>query len=118
VCVCVCGVFACAFLVTSTSSLDCRAQIELLGDWSAEFLKHAKLDIDLSAAGLGVRAKRFVALQESLTACCLLFVLMLLVYCCRFSLVVENGVIKHENIEESPSEYVATAYGCMSSAIC
>jgi len=52
-------------------------KIQMLADGSAEFAKKVGLDIDLSARGLGVRSK-------------------------RYSMVVDNGVVKSLNIEEQP----------------
>lgn len=52
-------------------------KIMMLGDGSADFVKKIGLDIDLSARGMGVRSK-------------------------RYSMVVENGVVKELNIEEQP----------------
>jgi peroxiredoxin len=48
-----------------------------LADWNGEFTKAAGLDFDGSAAGLGLRSK-------------------------RFSMLVKDGVITVLNIEESP----------------
>ena len=52
-------------------------KINMLADGSAEFAKKIGLDIDLTARGLGVRSK-------------------------RYSMVVDNGVVKSLNIEEQP----------------
>ena len=52
-------------------------KIQMLADGSAEFAKKIGLDIDLTARGLGVRSK-------------------------RYSMVVDNGVVKSLNIEEQP----------------
>ncbi len=52
-------------------------KIDMLADGSAEFAKKVGLEIDLTARGLGVRSK-------------------------RYSMVVDNGVVKSLNIEEQP----------------
>jgi peroxiredoxin len=66
------------FVLTSWAK-DTKAdgKILMLADGSAEFAKAAGLDIDLGARGMGVRSK-------------------------RYSMVVEDGVVKVLNIEESP----------------
>jgi glutaredoxin/glutathione-dependent peroxiredoxin len=52
-------------------------KIQMLADGSADFAKKIGLDIDLSARGLGVRSK-------------------------RYSMIVDDGVVKHLNVEEQP----------------
>jgi glutaredoxin/glutathione-dependent peroxiredoxin len=52
-------------------------KIMMLADGSADFVKKVGLDIDLSGRGMGVRSK-------------------------RYSMVVEDGVVKQLNIEEQP----------------
>ena len=52
-------------------------KIQMLADGSAEFAKKVGLEIDLTARGLGVRSR-------------------------RYSMVVDNGVVKSLNIEEQP----------------
>jgi glutaredoxin/glutathione-dependent peroxiredoxin len=52
-------------------------KIEMLADGSGEFAKALGLDIDLSAFGLGLRSK-------------------------RYAMLVDNGVVKVLNIEDSP----------------
>ncbi len=52
-------------------------KIDMLADGSAEFAKKVGLEIDLTARGLGVRSK-------------------------RYSMVVDDGVVKSLNIEEQP----------------
>jgi len=52
-------------------------KIVMLADGSAEFVKKVGLDIDLSARGMGVRTR-------------------------RYSMVVQDGVVKELNIEEKP----------------
>jgi peroxiredoxin len=52
----------------------------MLADGSAEFAKKIGLDIDLTARGMGVRSK-------------------------RYSMIVENGVVKALNVEDVPSSH-------------
>ena len=59
-----------------------------LADGNADFAKAAGLDVDLSVAGLGVRCRRFSAL-------------------------IEDGVVKQLNIEESPGKAEASAAGVL-----
>ena len=54
-------------------------KIHFLADWDAGFTKALGLDMDLSAGGLGVRSK-------------------------RYSMLVEDGVVKSINIEENPGQ--------------
>ena len=65
--------------VLSNWAKDSKAdgKILMLGDGSAEFAKKIGLEIDLSGRGMGVRSK-------------------------RYSMVVEDGVVKQLNIEEQP----------------
>jgi peroxiredoxin len=53
--------------------------ITFLSDGNAEFAKSTGLDVDLSVAGLGIRIR-------------------------RFSMLVEDGVVKTINIEEAPGK--------------
>ncbi len=55
-------------------------KILMLADGSAEFAKKIGLDIDLSARGMGVRSK-------------------------RYSMILENGVVKALNVEEAPPNH-------------
>jgi peroxiredoxin len=55
-------------------------KILMLADGSADFAKKIGLDIDLTARGLGVRSK-------------------------RYSMIVEDGVVKSLNVEEVPSNH-------------
>ena len=55
-------------------------KILMLADGSAEFVKKVGLDIDLGARGMGVRSK-------------------------RYSMVVQDGVVKSLNVEESPANH-------------
>jgi peroxiredoxin len=55
-------------------------KILMLADGSADFAKKAGLDIDLTARGLGVRSK-------------------------RYSMIVEDGVVKALNVEEAPPNH-------------
>jgi peroxiredoxin len=54
-------------------------KIEMLADGSAEFAKKVGLEVDLTARGLGVRSK-------------------------RYSMIVEDGVVKALNIEDTPGK--------------
>jgi peroxiredoxin len=54
-------------------------KIEFLADGSADFAKALELSLDASAGGLGVRSK-------------------------RYSMIVEDGVVKALNVEESPGK--------------
>ncbi len=56
-----------------------EGKIAFLADGGADFAKAIGLDIDLGAAGLGVRSK-------------------------RYSMLVEDGVVKQLNVEESPGK--------------
>eukprot|EP01104_Vermistella_antarctica_P006378 TRINITY_DN17085_c0_g1_i1.p2 TRINITY_DN17085_c0_g1~~TRINITY_DN17085_c0_g1_i1.p2 ORF type:complete len:187 (+),score=65.54 TRINITY_DN17085_c0_g1_i1:27-563(+) len=66
-----------------SAQLKAESKVEFIADWNAELVKQLGLDIDLSAAGLGVRAK-------------------------RFSLVVDNGEVVHQNVEENPGQFEVT----------
>jgi glutaredoxin/glutathione-dependent peroxiredoxin len=55
----------------------CEGKIEFLADGSAKFAKALGLDLDLTERGMGVRSK-------------------------RYSMLVEDGVVKTINIEEGP----------------
>lgn len=57
-----------------------EGKILMLADGSAEFVKKIGLDIDLGARGLGIRSK-------------------------RYSMIVENGVVKALNVEEAPPNH-------------
>jgi peroxiredoxin len=57
-----------------------EGKILMLADGSAEFAKKTGLDIDLSARGLGVRSK-------------------------RYSMIVEDGVVKALNVEDAPPNH-------------
>jgi peroxiredoxin len=55
-------------------------KVLLLADGSADFAKKIGLDVDLTARGLGVRSR-------------------------RYSMIVEDGVVKSLNVEEVPSNH-------------
>jgi len=55
-------------------------KIKMLADGSAEFAKKLGLDIDLTTRGLGVRSK-------------------------RYSMIVEDGVVKALNVEDAPPNH-------------
>jgi glutaredoxin/glutathione-dependent peroxiredoxin len=63
-------------------------KIHFLSDWDASFTKALGLDTDLSAGGLGVRSK-------------------------RYSMLVEDGVVKSLNIEESPGQATVSGAAAM-----
>lgn len=54
-----------------------EGKIQFLADGSANFTKQVGLDVDLSAAGMGIRSK-------------------------RYSMIVDDGVVQSLNIEEAP----------------
>lgn len=56
---------------------NCEGKIEFLADGSAKFAKAVGLELDLTERGMGVRSK-------------------------RYSMLVEDGVVKTINIEEGP----------------
>ena len=58
--------------------------IDMIADWDAAFTKAIGCDIDLSPAQLGVRSK-------------------------RFAMIIEDGIVKHMNVEESPSQCSVTS---------
>jgi len=57
-----------------------EGKITMLADGSAEFAKKIGLDIDLTARGLGIRSK-------------------------RYSMIVEDGVVKVLNVEDAPPQH-------------
>ncbi|HEY7549659.1 MAG TPA: peroxiredoxin [Hyphomicrobiaceae bacterium] len=57
-----------------------EGKILMLADGSAEFARKIGLDVDLTARGLGVRSR-------------------------RYSMIVEDGVVKSLNVEEVPSNH-------------
>lgn len=63
-------------------------KIHFLSDWNAAFTKALGMDIDLSAGTLGVRSK-------------------------RYSMLVEDGVVKSLNVEESPGQATVSAAAAM-----
>lgn len=66
------------------ATLGSTEGLTLLADWNGEFSKHLGMDIDLSAAGLGPRCK-------------------------RFSMIVDNGNVVQENVELSPGDFEVTS---------
>jgi glutaredoxin/glutathione-dependent peroxiredoxin len=58
---------------------DAEGKVLFLADGNAEFTKAVGLDADLTVAGLGVRSK-------------------------RYSMLVEDGVVKSLNVEDSPGQ--------------
>lgn len=65
-----------------------QGKIHFLADWDASFTKALGLDIDLSGGGLGVRSK-------------------------RYSMLVEDGVLKSLNIEENPGQATVSSAATM-----
>ncbi|SIP97230.1 Peroxiredoxin [Rhizobium sp. RU35A] len=63
-------------------------KIHFLSDWDASFTKALGLDMDLSAAGLGTRSK-------------------------RYSMLVEDGVVKSLNIEENAGQATVSGAAAM-----
>lgn len=63
-------------------------KIHFLSDWNAAFTKAIGMEIDLSAGTLGIRSK-------------------------RYSMLVEDGVVKALNIEESPGQATASGAAAM-----
>jgi peroxiredoxin len=60
-------------------SADADGKVEFLADGSADFAKAIGLELDASANGLGIRSK-------------------------RYSMIVEDGVVKALNVEDVPSK--------------
>ncbi|AXV14627.1 peroxiredoxin [Neorhizobium sp. SOG26] len=67
-------------------------KIHFLADWDGAFTKALGLDADLSGGGLGVRSK-------------------------RYSMLVENGVVKSLNVEESPGQATVSGAAAMLEAL-
>ena len=63
-------------------------KIHFLSDWNAAFTKAIGMEIDLSAGTLGIRSK-------------------------RYSMLVEDGVVKALNVEESPGQATASGAAAM-----
>ncbi|MFN0262622.1 peroxiredoxin [Tepidamorphus sp. 3E244] len=63
---------------------EADGKVTMLSDGNAEFTKALGLDIDMSGAGMGTRSK-------------------------RYSMVVDDGVVKKLNIEESPGKAEASS---------
>ena len=63
-------------------------KLRFLADWDAAFTKAIGLDADLSAGTLGIRSK-------------------------RYSMLVEDGVVKSLNVEESPGQATVSAAAAM-----
>ena len=63
-------------------------KLRFIADWDAAFTKALGMDIDLSAGTLGVRSK-------------------------RYSMLVEDGVVKTLNIEESPGQATVSGAAAM-----
>ncbi len=63
-------------------------KIHFLADWDASFTKALGLDADLSGGGLGVRSK-------------------------RYSMLVEDGVVKSLNVEDNPGQATVSSAATM-----
>jgi peroxiredoxin len=63
-------------------------KIHFLSDWNAAFTKAIGMDIDLSAGTLGIRSK-------------------------RYSMLVEDGIVKALNVEDVPSQAIASGAATM-----
>ena len=63
-------------------------KLRFIADWDAAFTKALGLDADLSGGGLGVRSK-------------------------RYSMLVEDGVVKTLNVEENPGQATVSAAAAM-----
>jgi peroxiredoxin len=71
---------------------NAEGKILMLADGSAEFAKKIGLDIDLTARGLGVRSK-------------------------RYSMAVDNGVVKILNVEDAPPQHDKSSAATLCSMI-
>lgn len=73
---------------------DQRAEgkVAMLADGSGEFARALGLDLDLTKAGLGIRSK-------------------------RYSMLVENGVVRSLNIEEQPGQVTSSGADAMLRAL-
>ncbi|WP_275789408.1 peroxiredoxin [Pararhizobium gei] len=70
---------------TASGGMD---KIHFLSDWNADFTKALGMDVDLSAGTLGLRSK-------------------------RYSMLVEDGIVKSLNVEESPGQATVSAAAAM-----
>lgn len=73
-----------AFVMSAWQKSTGADKILHLADWNGDFARASELDIDLSAAGLGLRAK-------------------------RFAMIVEDGVVETIEIEKKPGDVVASS---------
>ncbi len=69
-------------------STKAEGKIHFIADWDAAFVKALGLDKDLSAGGLGVRST-------------------------RFSMLVDDGVVKQVNIEDNPGQATVSSAAAM-----
>ena len=67
---------------------NCGDKIMMLADGSGDFARAVGMDLDLSRAGLGTRSK-------------------------RYSMLVDNGVVKSLNVEQQPSQVEASGADAM-----
>ncbi len=81
------------FVLTQfAKSTGAEGKIVMLADGNADFAKKLGLDIDLSGFGLGVRSK-------------------------RYAMLVDDGVVKVLNVEESPPEHDKSSAATLCSMI-
>jgi peroxiredoxin len=73
-----------AVLTAWSKDTGAEGKILMLSDWNADYIKQLGLDFDGSKFGLGTRSK-------------------------RFSAVVDNGVVKELNVEDSPGQVTTTS---------
>jgi peroxiredoxin len=73
-----------AVLTAWSKDTGADGKILMLSDWNAEYIKQLGLDFDGSKFGLGTRSR-------------------------RFSAVVDNGVVKELNVEDSPGQVTTTS---------
>ena len=73
-----------AVLTAWSKDTGADGKILMLSDWNADYIKQLGLDFDGSKFGLGTRSR-------------------------RFSAVVDNGVVKELNVEDSPGQVTTTS---------
>jgi peroxiredoxin len=73
-----------AVLTAWSKDTGADGKILMLSDWNADYIKQLGLDFDGSKFGLGTRSK-------------------------RFSAVVDNGVVKELNVEDSPGQVTTSS---------
>jgi peroxiredoxin len=73
-----------AVLTAWSKDTGADGKILMLSDWNADYVKALGLDFDGSKFGLGTRSK-------------------------RFSAIVDNGVLKELNVEDTPAQVTTTS---------